>query len=156
MSSPSIRRADPSESETISDLALRSKAHWGYPPDFIEACRTELTLSEEFVSGHPVFVLELEGRIVGFYALSGAPPEGELRDVFLDPSVIGRGFGRTLWNHAMAKAEELGFESLTIDADPNAEPFYAAMGAVRIGEMPSGSIEGRMLPLLRVDVTAGS
>lgn len=41
-----------------------------------------------------------------------------------------------------------------IDADPNAEPFYRAMGAVRIGATPSGSIPGRELPLLEFTLTS--
>jgi len=35
---------------------------------------------------------------------------------------------------------------VVLDADPGAEPFYARFGARRTGEVPSGSIEGRMLP----------
>nr|WP_211354784.1 hypothetical protein [Stackebrandtia albiflava] len=36
------------------------------------------------------------------------------------------------------------------DADPGAEPFYRRMGAVRIGEAPSGSVPGRVLPRMTV------
>ena len=42
---PPIRSARPEEAETLSALALRSKAYWGYPADFMEACREELTLT---------------------------------------------------------------------------------------------------------------
>ncbi|MFF2517849.1 GNAT family N-acetyltransferase, partial [Streptomyces sp. NPDC058086] len=34
----------------------------------------------------------------------------------------------------------------------NAEPFYRAMGAVRIGNVPSGSIAGRVLPQMVVTI----
>ncbi len=37
---------------------------------------------------------------------------------------------------------------MVIAADPGAEPFYGAMGAVRAGEIPSVSIPGRNLPRL--------
>jgi GNAT superfamily N-acetyltransferase len=147
-----IRRADPSEARTISDLALRSKGHWGYSEDFLEACREELTLSSGFIADNTVFAFESDGEIVGFYALEGLPPEGVLRDLFVDPPHIGGGIGAALWDHALGSARSAGFEALTIDADPNAEPFYVSRGAVRIGEAPSGSIPGRLLPLLRVDL----
>jgi hypothetical protein len=49
-----------------------------------------------------------------------------------------------------AQAATLGFTALRIDADPHAEGFYRAMGAVRVGETPSSSIPGRMLPLMTV------
>lgn len=73
--------------------------------------------------------------------------------LFVEPDAIGRGVGRRLFEHATAAAASLGFGRLTIDADPNAEPFYVAMGATRIGATPSGSIPGRMLPLLAITIT---
>jgi hypothetical protein len=36
-----------------------------------------------------------------------------------------------------------------IESDPFAEKFHLALGAARIGEAPSGSIAGRMLPRMR-------
>ena len=68
--------------------------------------------------------------------------------LFVDPPAIGSGAGRLLYRHVLETAGRLGFTRLTIDADPYAEPFYLAMGARRIGTAPSGSIPGRMLPLL--------
>jgi GNAT superfamily N-acetyltransferase len=88
------------------------------------------------------------GRILGFGTIEGAPPAGELGMLFVDPAVIGRGVGGALFAHLTATATELGFHRLTIAADPNAEPFYLAKGAVRIGAVPSGSVPGRVLPLL--------
>ena len=35
-----------------------------------------------------------------------------------------------------------------IDSDPEARPFYEAMGAVLVGDSPSASIPGRRLPRL--------
>ncbi|WP_433540444.1 hypothetical protein ACQP10_34775 [Streptosporangium sandarakinum] len=63
-----------------------------------------------------------------------------------------RTFGRRLFEHAVTAARGLGFARLAIEADPNAEPFYLARGAVRTGEVPSGSVPGRLLPLLEITV----
>jgi hypothetical protein len=41
--------------------------------------------------------------------------------------------------------------SLLIQSDPNAEAFYRARGAVRLGEQIARST-GRLLPRLRVDL----
>jgi len=73
-----------------------------------------------------------------------------IEDLWLYPRLIGRGIGRRLFEHALLTARELGFESLLIESDPNAEGFYLAMGAMRVGERRSPS--GRTLPLLRVAV----
>src|SRR5262245_20710052 len=39
-----FRRATAVDSDMLSDLALRSKAYWGYEPRFLAACRAELTV----------------------------------------------------------------------------------------------------------------
>ncbi|GAA1398682.1 hypothetical protein GCM10009639_37390 [Kitasatospora putterlickiae] len=74
--------------------------------------------------------------------------------LFVEPASIGHGIGRRLMEHLRAEAEGLGFELITVAADPNAEPFYRAMGAVRTGTIPSGSIPGRRLPLLALHLAA--
>ncbi|MFE4449715.1 GNAT family N-acetyltransferase [Streptomyces sp. NPDC056796] len=143
-----VREGRPEEAEALTGLALRSKAHWGYDEAFLAACRDELTVTPGDTAGGRTAVAEEDGRVLGFTALSGEPPEGALGMMFVEPEAIGRGVGRLLFSHTVAQARRLGFESLTIDADPHAEPFYLAMGAVRTGTTPSGSIPGRELPLL--------
>jgi len=52
----------------------------------------------------------------------------------------------------MALARTEGFLALAIHSDPNAESFYLSHGATRTGDTPSGSIPGRILPLLRLAI----
>ncbi|WP_329049507.1 GNAT family N-acetyltransferase [Streptomyces violaceus] len=141
-----IRPARVTEAEILSDLALRSKAHWGYEAEFLDACRDELTVGANEVASRRATVADRDGHILGFTTLEGGPPTGVLGMMFVEPQVIGQGIGRLLFEHTIAAGRELGFAQLTIDADPNAEPFYRSMGAVRIGNVPSGSILGRVLP----------
>ncbi len=119
---------------------------------FLESIQGLLTLSEADLASNSVWVLEHDGEPLGFSRVSGAPPEGELADLWLDPSAIGAGLGRRLLAHALAKAGDAGFQSLLIESDPNAEGFYEALGARRIGERRSPS--GRVLPLLRIATPA--
>lgn len=145
-----IRAGEAAEAAVLTDLALRSKGHWKYDAEFLAACREELTMRPAEVAARRTAVAEGDGRILGFTTLDGEPPEGAIGMMFVEPDTIGRGVGRRLFTHTMDEARRLGFTRLTIDADPNAEPFYRAMGAVRIGATPSGSIPGRELPLLEI------
>ncbi|MFD7125098.1 MULTISPECIES: GNAT family N-acetyltransferase [Streptomyces] len=145
-----IRAGEAAEAAALTELALRSKGHWEYDAEFLAACREELTVRPADVAARRTAVAEEDGRILGFTTLDGEPPRGALGMMFVEPDTIGRGVGRLLFAHTMDEARRLGFTGLTIDADPNAEPFYRAMGAVRIGATPSGSIPGRELPLLEV------
>lgn len=148
-----IRRAQPDEAEALTALSLRSKAYWGYDEAFMAAAAAELALSPEQLARRPAYVLEAEGRVAGFYMLEPVDErEVELSALFVEPDAIGRGYGRRLMEHAIATAKRLGYRAILIHSDPNAEPFYRAMGAELIGMVPSGSIPGRMLPLLRIDL----
>jgi predicted GNAT family N-acyltransferase len=68
--------------------------------------------------------------------------------------MIGSGYGRQLFEHALRTAAQRGMSSLLIESDPHAEGFYLAMGALQIGEraLPSG----RALPLLEISTTAAA
>jgi GNAT superfamily N-acetyltransferase len=146
--SVSIRQASPSEAELLTELALRSKGHWGYDAEFLRDCRIDLTLTPDYVASSPVYVVEDEGRTAGFYSLSGEGSEVELMHLFVEPWAIGRGFGKLLFQHAVETARALGFERLVIGSDPFALDFYKAMGARVVGEVASIVRPGRMLPLL--------
>lgn len=147
-----IRPARPGEAALLSDLALRSKGHWGYDAAFLESCRAELTLSEAELAVRRTCVAEVDGAVVGFGTLEGAPPVGEIGMLFVDPDAIGQGMGRALLAHLVDLAAAAGFARLRIEADPYAEEFYLAQGAVRVGGIASGSVPGRVLPLLELDV----
>lgn len=147
-----IRAARPDEAAALGELALRSKAHWDYDQAFLDACRAELAFTPRDVASRRIMVAQEGERLLGFYSVDGRAPEGELGNLWLEPGAIGRGLGRLLWQHALDTARANGFTVLHIAADPNAEGFYVAMGAVRAGEVPSGSMPGRVLPLLRIDL----
>jgi N-acetylglutamate synthase-like GNAT family acetyltransferase len=146
-----IRLARREELPALSELAMRSKAVWGYSEAFMEACRQELTLGEERLGS--LWVLDRAGTVLGIYALQ---PRGagrvELGCMFVDPGHLRRGHGARLVRDAIARARDLGHETMVIHADPNAERFYRAMGAVWVGEAPSESIPGRMLPQLELSL----
>lgn len=148
-----IRRARSDEAAFLSGLAFRSKAHWGYPESFMEACRVELTLSSSYLAEHPAFVLVCAQTPIGFYTLERlSDTEVELGYLFVEPARIGRGYGRKLMNHAREQARSRGYRTMLIQGDPHAVPFYRAVGGRVVGLKESASIPGRALPLVRLDL----
>jgi GNAT superfamily N-acetyltransferase len=75
-----------------------------------------------------------------------------LLKLFAEPGVLRRGVGRTLFAWATDVAREKGATRLIIDSDPGAAPFYRRMGAYDLSQAPSGSIPGRMLPRLAINL----
>lgn len=148
-----IRPARRHEGEALSALALRSKAHWGYDAAFMAACVDELTIAAERIQKNPTYVLEEKRHVLGFYMLeSPNDREIELGYLFVEPDIIGQGYGSQLMCHAKAKALELGYQAILIQGDPNAEPFYRAMGGRKIGNKQSASIRIRELPMFKIDL----
>lgn len=100
-----IRPARPEEAPALSALAQRSKAHWGYDDAFLAACVEELTVAEEAIQLHLTYVVEQDGRVVGFYMLEPLDAhEIELTFLFVEPTAIGQGYGRKLMEHARETA----------------------------------------------------
>lgn len=149
----SIRPARPDEVEALTSLTLRSKAYWGYDEAFMAACREELTITPNYLEANPTFVLEDAGRAVGLYTLESMEKDEdvELGMLFIDPDEIGSGHGGQLFAHARGKAAALGYRTMWIQSDPDAEGFYRSQGAVTMGHKESRSLPGRMLPWMRIE-----
>ena len=152
MPEPRIRRARVAEAGALSALAARSKAHWGYDAAFMERVRDAMTLRPEDVDRHEVWVLESSaGDPIGYHRVIPGDP-AELEDLWVEPSAIGSGGGRLLFEHAVEVARTRGASALEVDADPNAVGFYERMGGIRIGETASKLFPGRTLPRLRLEI----
>ncbi len=141
-----LRSARPGELDALTDLCLRSKAVWGYDRAFMDACRAELTLTQEDLRETKLQVAERDGAVVGVAQVSVEGATAYLEKLFVEPGQLRGGAGRTLFAWAKTTATRLGATHLVIEADPDAAPFYRRMGARDDGTAPSGSIPGRELP----------
>ncbi len=154
-----IRNAVTHEAALLSGLAMRSKAHWGYSNQFMQACRAELTVLPHNVESKifQYVVGELDGKVAGFYAIKRiSPAVVELEAMFVEPKHISHGIGRALINHAKQRAAAWGGLVLTIQSDPHAETFYRAAGGVLTGTQESGSISGRYLSTFEIQLFESS
>ena len=146
----SVRSARVGESQSLTALCVRSKAHWGYDEAFMRLSQASLTVSEAEIVERRVLVAERQGLVFG---VARVEPDGELGLLFVDPRTINRGVGRALFEAAVALARRLGARRMAILADRNAAPFYERMGARFVSQAPSDAIPGRTLPLYEYDLT---
>ena len=136
----------------LSDLCFRSKAVWGYDENFMEACRGELSFEPRDLELTPIAVAELNGKSIGVVQVKVVDGEADLLKLFVEPSALRSGTGKALFAWAIDVVKKLGATRLTIEADPDAAPFYRRMGAIDVGQAPSGSVRGRMLPKLAMNL----
>ena len=146
---PLLRAATAEDAPVLSELAVRSKGHWGYDAGFLERARPELTVTPDDIERLVVRVATREEQPLGFSAVDVESTPAELLALWVDPPAIGTGIGRTLLRDALVTAAGHGTGGLLVESDPNAEAFYVHQGARRLGERRSATTK-RLLPLLWV------
>lgn len=132
-----IRRARPDEAQLLHDLTRRSALYWGYGPEFLEWEPESLAVGPEMIERETVFLLEEDGTVTGYYAFIGTSKSLVFDKLFVEPELIGTGRGKRLWQHAVETAGSLGATEFYFYADPNAGPFYRAMGAEWLESIPT-------------------
>ena len=148
-----IHKAEAELSETLTDIALEAKRHWGYPESWIKHWESDLTISSDFIANNHVYVAEYDGEIRGFYALCQTDKKAELEHMWVRPAYIGTGIGKELFLDAMERAAQMSVSEVELSADPNAAGFYTRMGARQVGEIDS-EIKGqlRKLPRMKIEL----
>ena len=150
-----IRRARSEEAQVLTEIAHAAKRHWGYPENWIQHWKADLTITPEFIAANEVYVAINGEEIVGCCAITFNGSLAELEHMWIRPEHIGSGVGRALFLHVKERAANLKIPALELSADPNAEGFYERMGATRIGEVRS-EIEGkpRVLPRMMINLAS--
>ena len=164
MTNAIIRPAKAMEADLISTLCIQSKKSNGYDENFMNACIKELTVASAMLATDVHLVIQ-RTEIDGYAALCAAPdlqnqsePElsraiGEVTAFYIKAGCQRQGLGSLLWNAIVDKARACAYTELRLDADPYAVPFYRYQGCKQIGQSASGSIPGRVLPRLALDLT---
>jgi len=147
-----IRAAEVGELPALGELCLRSKAVWGYDAEFMEACRSELSFAPADLVSSKIAVAACGDSVLGVAQVRVTGRDADLAKLFVEPAALRGGVGRALFAWATDAAREMGAQRMVIEADPDAAPFYRHLGAHDAGLAPSGSIPGRMLPRLTLDL----
>jgi GNAT superfamily N-acetyltransferase len=146
-----MRLATLADAAALHALTQRSTMHWGYPPEFLDWAPESIAVTPEFLAKATTWILWAGGEPIGYYSLVMEDNGLHLDKLFVDSTYIGTGSGQRLWKHALATAREMGATTLSFGADPNAAPFYRAMGAEWVREFKT-DWPGWRLQDFRVDL----
>ena len=146
-----ITRAKPEQADTLTQIALAAKRHWGYPERWMELWKPQLTFTREYFEEHESWVAEIDHNPVAFYTLVKKDKNAWIENLWVSPEHIGKGLGKRLFLHALETSRQRGFQNLQLEAEPNAVGFYEKMGMKKIGEHIS-EVEGqpRILPIMEL------
>lgn len=149
-----LRPAVPRDAAALTRLAFAAKASWGYPAEWLELWRPDLTFTQDTIRSNLVVVADHDQVQVGVSGLTIEDSDAELVALWVHPNWMGQGIGRCLFQQAMNTIINQGLQSVRIVSDPNAAPFYFRMGAVQTGWCES-TPAGRMLPVFEMNVNQG-
>ena len=146
-----IREGRESDFERLRAIAVEAKAHWGYDRALVEEWVRDGDFEPESLRRRLVYVVEEDGRPVGWAALIPRGEVGWLEDLWVEPASIGRGIGRALFEHVAAEARQRGARRLEWEAEPNAHGFYERMGGAYVRDSEETEW-GRVLEVLGVEL----
>jgi N-acetylglutamate synthase-like GNAT family acetyltransferase len=148
-----IRPAKIEDADVLTKIALISKRSVGYDDAFMAACEAELSVTPAQLQTHEYWVA-LGDTPCGFVGLEvdADGTTGKITSLFIHPDWQRRGVGGMLWETVERSAREKGLMTLRLDSDPDAEPFYQSLGFTTVSRAPSGSIPGRTLPHMQIEL----
>jgi GNAT superfamily N-acetyltransferase len=129
-----IRNAVPSEKAALEALQLRASLANEGDREALLANPDAIDLPIGQIESRDVFVLELDGRVVGFAALLPRPDgDTELDGLFVEPDIRRRGVGRMLVEHCEQVALTRGSSALCVIGNPHADALYRLCGFIQKG-----------------------
>ena len=141
-------RAADTEALAALWLAASREVH-GFLGD-AELRRQQVLVAEQYLPGAETWVAEGEGAEDGHLGFIGLLDDF-IGGLFVAPEAQGRGVGRALVEHALARKGRLALE--VYEANPAARAFYARLGFVETGRRPTDDL-GKPFALIRLERAA--
>ena len=147
-----IERATEKDHLKLTEITVDGKAFWGFSKEQLAIWKDELTVTRDYISANETYNLFLDSSIIGYYSfLKMSDDQIILDNLFLFQKYIGQGFGTLLMNDFLESVKKLGFCTIILEAEPNAEQFYEKFGFSTYDHRES-NIEGRFLPKMKLNL----
>ncbi len=141
---PHIRLSSATDAPALTEIwraSVRATHDFLSPEDFREI---ETLVSEHYLPNAEVWVIEDDGRSVGFMGLT----DNQIDSLFIAADQRGKGIGKRL----IAHAQSLNGGTLTVDVNEQnvqAVGFYRHMGFIETGRSETDD-QGRPYPLIHM------
>ena len=135
----------------LHEITVAAKAHWGHDLSWVRNWVTSGDFAGGAVARGEAWLVEVDGVIAGWSALQLRGAVAWLEDLWVDPSYMSRGVGRTLFLDATGRARAAGARRVEWESDLDAVGFYERMGARRIRDSDTTEL-GRILPVMALDL----
>ncbi|OEK05001.1 GNAT family N-acetyltransferase [Roseivirga misakiensis] len=143
-----LTKASSKDAFLLSGIAQKAKAHWGYPAEWLELWKPDLTFDQDYLNSHNTYTISEDGTStpLGFCIVIEEGNHFQIEHCWVNQSQIGKGLGKKLMEEVLKKEPYLNHEFQVL-SDPNAVGFYEKFG-FQVKQMIPGVPEGRELPLM--------
>jgi putative acetyltransferase len=135
---PIIRKIQAKDNRAVRELVINTLAEFGAKGPGFASSDAELTDMYSAYQGKnkEFYVVEFNGEVLGiggFAPLEGEANSGtcELRKMYFDPQLRGKGLGKQLIDKCIANAQKVGFHSMYLETIPEmtaAQGLYKSRG----------------------------
>ncbi|AZJ34861.1 GNAT family N-acetyltransferase [Tenacibaculum singaporense] len=140
-----IVKAQIQDANLLTEIAISSKAYWGYSKEQMEKWKNDLTVYPKMFADCNIYKFQVNDTTAGFYVLYRANIRTSFLDfLFVSPKFINQGIGSKLLEHVKKSCIGGSCAVLNVLSDPNSDTFYLKHGFEIIGKRES-SIKGRFL-----------
>ena len=143
-----IRAGRPEDAAVLSRIALAAKRHWNYPEEWIVMWQPTLRVTADYIQKNVVYLWQSDDLPAGFIALSIDAESAEIDHLWVMPTHMGRGIGKSLLTRGLEFCRGKNLHTLWVASDPHASDFYRKMGAQLVGNEASVPAP-REIPLLK-------
>jgi len=147
-----FEKATAADCQDLSDVAIRSKRHWGYSKEAMELWNQNLTMTEEFLDSHTVIKATLEDDIVGFFALEEIQPTTRIAQYWIDTPYMRKGYGSVMYDYLRNYLKDRNVEKITLVMDPNGLAFFERKGAKILNKIEH-KVKNKFLYIVEIPVT---
>jgi GNAT superfamily N-acetyltransferase len=143
-----IRRFDDRDAARLIDMMSRAFSVPVFEPAIVQeevkGSYTSEGYWKKISSEYPLFVDEAEGKIIASGALDG----NEIKKLYVDPDMKGRGIGSGMLAFLEGEARKNGIDEVRLTAFPFAVPFYEKHGYAAFGDIDTQMDSGTMRTVL--------
>lgn len=140
------------DSEELTDLAFRSKRHWGYSNEAMELWNENLTITKDFINTHTVIKAVLgEDEIAGFFSLEEIKPTTRIVHFWIDTPYLRKGYGTYLFNYMLRYLKERHVEKATLVIDPNSFKFFEKKGGIIVNKIEH-KVKNKFLSIIEFSI----
>lgn len=147
-----LRKAKIDEVDVLNKLAYQSESYWGEDQDYMDSFRKEYSLTANMICNNDVYIMENNGKTIGFFAILRNDDTFELELFYIERTLIGKGYGSIMWRKMIELCKKKEIKKFVLVGSNDVSDFYKKLGAIEIERKESLLKSGRIVSKFEYEI----